>query len=108
VRAGQTPLMALVYNVLSSLSAFLGAIIVLSIGVIEPKIQGLLLSVTSGVLTFIALGELLPAVSHTAEGRKLLRLGLLLLGFVIGGLLLLIPHEHCEIGHSDHGGHSDH
>lgn len=102
IKQGQTPLRALLLNMASSLTAFFGAILILSLGFIESEPQGLLLAFAAGVLLFLALGELVPSAFAHAGKRYALRLFLLAIGLTIGGLLELAPHEHCEIGHAGH------
>ena len=98
---------ALMFNLLSSLSALLGAVIVLAIGQVDDKSQGLLFAVNIGILAFISLGEIVPRLADEASAkRKILRIFLVVLGFVIIGLLQLSEHGHCEAGDGhehDHG-----
>ena len=93
---------ALLFNLISSLSAILGAVIVLAIGQIDDTAQGLLFAVNIGILAFISLGEVVPRLADGSSGkRKALRLLLVVFGFIIIGLLQLNVHGHCEAGHHD-------
>ena len=92
---------ALGFNLLSSLSALLGAILVLSLGFIEAKDQAILLAINIGVLLFITLGEIAPHITETSSNsRRAVRVLIAVVGFVIIGLIELAPHNHCEVSAS--------
>ena len=100
---------ALGANLLSSLSALLGAILVLSLGYINGKDQAVLLAVNIGVLLFICLGEIAPSLTETTDTtRRFTRAGIAVIGFVIIGLLELAPHTHCEVTESGEANQHNH
>mmetsp|Transcript_1264 Transcript_1264/g.4049 ORF Transcript_1264/g.4049 Transcript_1264/m.4049 type:complete len:509 (-) Transcript_1264:166-1692(-) len=100
------PLKALALNFVSGLFALLGVIIVLSSS-IDNAVIGRLLAVGAGVYIHIGAAECMPKVYSLAESTGLRAASFLafMLGAVLIGLVL-IGHEHCEIGHGhddDHG-----
>ena len=88
LRAGLSVKAALGFNLLSSLSSLLGAVIVLGAGEVDPKVQGYLIAYGSGVLLFIALAELMPMLD-SADHRSSLQERLLTLATIVLGMVLL-------------------
>ena len=100
---------ALFFNFLSSCSALLGVIILLSLSSVSQLAQGMLIAFGSGMLIFIALSEMLPIAFkvpvNAAKYERFLRLFMFILGCVLIGLTNLF-HPHCEAGHNHgHEGH---
>jgi zinc transporter ZupT len=105
VRAGLSVKMALLANFGSSLMGFIGVILVLTLqDSLSLTSQAYLLCYGSGFLAYIALAGLVPSIVAIDSGkRKALRLGLVIFGCVVIGLLKFL-HPHCEAG----GGHDGH
>ena len=88
---------ALATNLLSSLSAVSGVVLVLSVDHLDPKFLGALLAVNVGVVLFICLAEIAPKLSTTAAGyRQIVRVLLVCFGFVLIGVLELYPQGKCK------------
>lgn len=106
VRAGLSYQKALFFNFCSSLTAVLGAIIVLSLNAsISESAQAYLLAYGTGFLAYVALGELAPSIVEVgSKKRRAFRMFLIVVGAVIIGVLGLF-HEHCDAG-GDHEGHN--
>ncbi|CAK9109808.1 Zinc transporter ZIP10 (Solute carrier family 39 member 10) (Zrt- and Irt-like protein 10) (ZIP-10) [Durusdinium trenchii] len=87
---------AVFWNLMSSASAIIGAVALLAIRDVDPKVRGGLIAFGSGILTFLALAEMLPLAMRRDEGReRFLRLGLLVLGIALISLLQLF-HPDCH------------
>lgn len=104
VRAGLSFKKALAWNFCSSLSSFVGVVLVLGLrGNIDNNTQAILLVFASGFLAYIALAELVPHIVHLdSNRRKFFRMFLVVVGACLIGVLGLTD-THCESG-----GHSDH
>jgi len=108
IRAGLPPWKALFLNFLSSITSFLGVIIVLSLsGSVDEATRGYMLAYGAGFLAYVALAELVPSIANIdSPRRKLLRLLFIIIGIFLIGMLGLF-HEHCDAGHQDeHESHS--
>jgi zinc and cadmium transporter len=92
-KAGVTVKKALLLNFLSSLTAIIGAIIILAVNP-DESVQGYILTFSAGVLTFVALSQLLPSISKD-DHKKPVHVFLMLFGMVLIGLLNLF-HPECE------------
>ncbi|CAM9308719.1 unnamed protein product [Discosporangium mesarthrocarpum] len=108
VHGGMSMTQAFVFNLLSSLPALLGVIIVLAVkDQITSEHLGVVLLLGAGIFVWVALAELLPAgLTDRAPGRK----GQLraVVAFMLGCLLLGIPlifDQHCEAGGHAHHHH---
>ncbi|KAG2814750.1 hypothetical protein PC118_g17019 [Phytophthora cactorum] len=75
VESGFTPFQAVLFNFLSALSAFIGAIVVLAAVPVTNETMGLLLAVGSGTLVYIAGTDLLPGVLRVKSDRTIQRIG---------------------------------
>eukprot|EP00924_Labyrinthula_sp_SR-Ha-C_P011591 snap_masked-scaffold_17-processed-gene-2.29-mRNA-1 protein AED:1.00 eAED:1.00 QI:0/-1/0/0/-1/1/1/0/447 len=107
VKCGLNYKEALLFNLLSSGSALLGAFTILANGDMEEVTQGRLLLVSGGILLFIVMSELYPMISGSIDSRINLfrRLFFIGVGVTLGVLINhFVPHEHCHVGH-DHEGH---
>jgi zinc transporter ZupT len=103
---GLTPFLALLLNFISGCSVLVGVVIILSIDLADPVI-GIILSVSSGVYLYIAVGECIPRVQdvlrtpNVARDEKLRRTLTFFVFFVLGAVpigLVLLSHGHCETG----------
>ena len=89
--------LALGVNLLSSLSAISGTVLVLTIGQFDSRVLAFLLAVNIGALLFVCLGEISPILTTTKEThRRLIRVLLICCGFVFIGLLQLVPRAQCN------------
>lgn len=90
---------ALCINFLSACGAFFGAILVLGLGNLSGQVLGLLLAAGAMALIFVCLVEIAPrVVTFPNKERALLRLVLIIIGFIIMGLTILAESGHCELG----------
>jgi zinc transporter ZupT len=101
---GLTPFKALLLNFISGCSVMVGVVIILSIHLEDPVI-GVILSVSSGVYLYIAVGECIPRVQdvlrepNVARVEKLRRTLTFFVFFTLGAVpigLVLLSHGHCE------------
>ncbi|KAF4134949.1 ZIP Zinc transporter [Phytophthora infestans] len=98
VESGFTPFQAVLFNFLSALSAFIGAIVVLAAVPVTNETMGLLLAVGSGTLVYIAGTDLLPGVLRVKSVGQFV-VNLLMFGIGIGALALTtLHHVHCNAG----------
>ncbi|ETP24164.1 hypothetical protein F441_02796 [Phytophthora nicotianae CJ01A1] len=96
VESGFTPFQAVLFNFLSALSAFIGAIVVLAAVPVTNETMGLLLAVGSGTLVYIAGTDLLPGVLRVKSVGQFL-VNLLMFGIGVGALALTtLHHVHCN------------
>jgi len=83
-----------------SLSSFVGAIVILSVGSDnESTVQGsmYLMPFAGGLFLYLALCSLLPEMFNTHDVWRLLRSAVFFaIGAGIMALLLLVPHSHTE------------
>lgn len=93
VKAGMSVKKALLLNFLSSLPSVIGAIIVLYVNP-SSLLQVYIIKFGAGVLTYIALSQLLPSISKD-DHKKPIHIFLMLLGLILIGLLQLY-HPECE------------
>ncbi len=91
VHGGLSVKKALGFNLLSAITAIIGAILSLAIG---PHVQGYtiaLVPITAGGFIYIAGSDLLPELQHDVKvGRSLLQFALILFGIGIMAALVLI------------------
>lgn len=91
IHAGYSKRKALLFNFLSALTAVLGAVLTLAIGVKIEQVVVYLIPITIGGFIYIATADLIPELKkETNLGKSLLQLVFLLLGMSIMALLLLI------------------
>ncbi|KAG3243589.1 hypothetical protein PI124_g11609 [Phytophthora idaei] len=96
VESGFTPFQAVLFNFLSALSAFIGAIVVLAAVPVTNETMGLLLAVGSGTLVYIAGTDLLPGVLRVKSVGQFV-VNLLMFGIGVGALALTtLHHVHCN------------
>ena len=94
VHAGYSVRKALMFNFLSALTAVVGAILTLAIGVKTESVSLFLVPFTIGGFVYIATADLIPELKkETALKKSLLQLLFILLGAGVMALLLLF-HEH--------------
>ena len=93
MKAGLPVKKALFLNFLSSLPSILGAVIILAVNP-SSLVQGYIIKFSSGILTFVALSQLLPSISKD-DHKKPIHIFLMLLGMVLIGLLELY-HPECH------------
>jgi len=103
--AGLTPLKALSLNFLSGFSVMIGAIVVITSGMSDNTL-GYILAIGGGIYVQIGATECLPrafdlALSPTDKTKSMIMFAV---GAILIGLVLL-DHEHCEVGGS-HEGHN--
>mmetsp|Transcript_27545 Transcript_27545/g.36119 ORF Transcript_27545/g.36119 Transcript_27545/m.36119 type:complete len:549 (+) Transcript_27545:185-1831(+) len=125
VKSGMSYTQAVLFNFVSGLSSFLGAIILLAASTSMTKEHlGYLLLGGAGIFLFIGATELLPQMLENSKQKKVFIMQLL--AFALGAVVVSLPllhHVHCDSGafghdhdheghgHDDHGGensHSDH
>jgi zinc and cadmium transporter len=91
VHAGYTVRKALLFNFLSALTAVVGAILTLSVGLRSASVSGFLVPFTIGSFVYIATADLIPELKkETALEKSLLQLLFILLGAAMMGVLLLL------------------
>lgn len=84
--SGLTKYKALFYNFLSALAAFLGAVLILTIGKNIPNLTMFLLPFTAGGFTYIAATDLIPELHKEFEIKS----SLIQLLFLILGILVMV------------------
>jgi zinc transporter ZupT len=106
LKAGMCLLQAIVLNLIASMASLLGVVILLAAGSVSDHTLGILLSIGTGTLLFIALSELLPPMMEVRKVKSaLLHFFFVSLGCVVIGLSLL--HEkHCDAETGTVGGHN--
>uniref|UniRef100_A0A7S2XX20 Uncharacterized protein n=1 Tax=Fibrocapsa japonica TaxID=94617 RepID=A0A7S2XX20_9STRA len=100
---------ALAFNLVSSMAAILGAVVVLCMTDMQAEDLGFLLMFGVGIFIFLGATELLP---HTLSERQPKQLVVHLAVFAFGAVIVslaLLNHGHCDAGvaahdHGDHGG----
>jgi zinc and cadmium transporter len=91
VHAGYSIRKALTFNFLSALTAVVGAILTLAIGLETESVSAFLVPFTIGGFVYIATADLIPELKkETALKKSLLQLLFILLGAGVMGLLLLL------------------
>lgn len=96
VRGGLSIPKAVILNFIASLSTVVGGVLLLSAGEIEQKIMGYLLGVGSGMLLFISMSQLLPALLHMVEIKSIMiNLALFVAGVTVIGVTMM-NHTHCD------------
>lgn len=84
IHAGYTRIKALWFNFISALSAFIGAIIILIIGINIESITNFLIPFTAGGFIYIATADLIPQLhKETGFTKTILQLAFFLLGISI-------------------------
>ncbi|CAN0339026.1 unnamed protein product, partial [Ascophyllum nodosum] len=111
INGGMSMMQAIVFNLISALSAVLGAVIILALReALTTADVSYILLVGAGSFFFIALAELIPeglVPPPLAKTRQLISRSqaLKLLTFLAGALIIGIPlifDQHCEDGHHGH------
>ncbi|TMW56662.1 hypothetical protein Poli38472_006672 [Pythium oligandrum] len=96
VDSGFTPFQAVVFNFVSALSCYLGAIIILGSIQVTKQTMGVLLGIGAGTLVYIAATDLLPRVLRVKTFTDFF-VRIILFGVGIGILVLTtLHHVHCE------------
>jgi zinc and cadmium transporter len=91
VHAGLGTRRALVLNLLSALTAILGAVITLALSSATDGVERILVPITAGGFVYIASTDLLPELHKEPEGLiSVLQLGGLIAGIGVMGALLLL------------------
>lgn len=85
----------LFWNVISSLSTTLMAIITFALGSSDKLPVGWLLGISAGFLLYIAMSDIIPTIHETSSDKKLLNIQpfLLVLGAVVVGLVIHFAHQ---------------
>ncbi len=88
IYAGYTKLKALLFNFLSALAAFIGALLTLIIGFQSESFLNFIISFTAGGFIYIATSDLIPELRKDTKISKTI---LQLLGILVGiGIMLLL------------------
>jgi zinc and cadmium transporter len=91
VHAGYSIRKALWFNFLSALTAVVGAVLTLAIGLKSESVSAFLVPFTIGSFVYIATADLIPELKkEVALKKSMLQLLFILLGVVIMGALLLL------------------
>jgi zinc and cadmium transporter len=91
IHAGYTIRKALFFNFLCALTAVLGAVLTLAIGLKSESVSAFLVPFTIGSFVYIATADLIPELKkETALKKSLLQLLFILLGAGVMGILLLL------------------
>ena len=91
IHAGYSVRKALFFNFLCALTAILGAVLTLAIGLKSESISTFLVPFTIGSFVYIATADLIPELKkETALKKSLLQLLFILLGAGVMGILLLL------------------
>ncbi len=91
VRAGLKPRRALALNLVSALTAFIGAVITLAVASSIEGVERVLVPVTAGAFVYIASTDLLPELHKEPEvGRSFVQLVSVLAGVGVMALLLVL------------------
>ena len=107
----------IIINILSALTATVGALVTFWVGSEASLPIGELLAITAGMFIYIAASDLIPTI-HEESKRKLgnLAAALLILGIITVGITTEIAHEYIDAGHGheessehveDEHGHED-
>lgn len=96
-----TPATALLCNFGAGLAVFLGALLVLTVEV-SAHATALLLALGGGFYIYTALAECVPAMLNAeTTAERAVSLCAFVFGATVIGLVLL-NHQHCEVGHAEH------
>lgn len=87
IHSGLSRTKALVFNFLSALTAFLGAIIVFALSATITSLAGYAAAFTAGAFIYIAATDLIPELHKTKDPRKS---GIELGAFVVGIVVMLL------------------
>ncbi len=91
VHAGYSVRKALFFNFLCALTAILGAVLTLAIGLKSESVSAFLVPFTIGSFVYIATADLIPELKkETALKKSMLQLLFILLGAGVMGILLLL------------------
>ncbi len=110
IHAGFSPKKAIFFNLLSALTAVLGALFVLATSG-DHGIAQFLVPVAAGGFLYVACADLVPEMRKRSKGKELIST---VLALVVGlGLMVVVhevgPHDHHGHGHEAHdGGGHDH
>lgn len=96
LRAGVKRSKIIIYNIISALAAFVGAIIALSLGTVIEGYLPILLAITAGFFIYIAASDVIPDIHEENKGRFAIFESLLL---VLGVLVLYLAIGYLEHGH---------
>jgi zinc and cadmium transporter len=88
LHAGLTRRRALLWNILSAVAAFVGAVLVLVVGTYMTALSSALIPLTAGGFIYIAASDLVPELKDDRTGR---RTGALLIAIITGVLLSAAP-----------------
>lgn len=91
----------LLVNVLSSLAAVIAAVITYWVGSAEKLPMGVLLGLSAGLLLYVALSDIIPALHETHDKKRLFdwQPVLLVLGAAVVGLAIMLMHNYIETEH---------
>ncbi|CAM9673544.1 unnamed protein product [Choristocarpus tenellus] len=107
VQGGMSVPQALLFNLLSALTAIVGVLVIMPLDdEITSQQLGIILLLGAGIFIFVSLSELIPGALFDGAKTSLLKRFRVLLAFVLGGLFLGLPllaDRHCEL--SAVGGH---
>jgi zinc and cadmium transporter len=88
LHAGMTPKKALIFNLLSSLTAVVGAIVAYFVGCNVEEFSAYIVPITAGSFIYMAGSDLIPELHHDTNPRKS-AVQLLLIIFGIAMMLLM-------------------
>lgn len=93
----------LFWNVISSLSTVVAAVITFSLGSADKLPIGWLLGISAGFLLYVAMSDIIPTIHQTSKDKQLFNIQpfLLLLGALVVGLTIHFAHSFLEEAH-DH------
>ena len=87
IKAGLTRRRAFLFNVFSSFSMFLGAVVALTLETVIQEYQPYLLAIAAGSFIYVAMSDLIPAIDNEIEAKELvLRVLLVAVGMIVFSL----------------------
>jgi len=108
LHAGMKPKKALLFNFLSALSAVLGVLVVLGLGISNQSLVQIVIPITIGGFLYIANSDLIPELHKETNFKKsIMQLVMFLAGIAIMGSLLL-GGDHSHVEHDDSHEHEMH
>jgi len=95
----------LFWNVVSSLSTVVLAVVTFALGSSDKLPIGLLLGLSAGFLLYVAMSDIIPTIHKSSKDKRLLNVQplLLIVGALVVGLAIQLSHQYIDTGHDNEG-----